>query len=263
MVIIDNLFIHYKQPAQFIYAGENYLDIYKNLNKGLEKTRRFEDVSLQDINAEDFNNVIRELGAGDTGLILNSGNTIFNIFDFEQIPWRDELQKEIVEWRLKKVFPENIDDYNHQFFKLSKNKILSVLFKKEFKEKIEELFTANSVNLTYIGNSTVNILNRMSHVKPSPDFFLEIDRNLSILTFQSNALPFYIRKFRAGKESDVTGEIVRTINYVKNSYSKIPRTYATFISHSDLDFSVINAELAQQSITQASLENKENFLLPG
>jgi hypothetical protein len=29
MVIIENFFIHYKRPAQLVFAGENYLDIYK------------------------------------------------------------------------------------------------------------------------------------------------------------------------------------------------------------------------------------------
>lgn len=269
MVIIENFFIHYKRPPQFVFAGENYLDIYKYVNRSFQKTHSFDNISIFDLTTEGFTPIAKELSlAGatsgiDTGIILNSNSYIFNILDFEKIPFREGLRKEIVEWRLRKVFPENIDDYNHQYYKLAKNKILSILFKKNQKEKIEKLFAKNQVNLIYMGNSTINNISNTLHRKSSPDFFIEIDRNLFVVVFQKHMIPFYIRKFRGGREGDVVSEIVKTINYIKNNYSHSPRTYTIISNRCDLNLEFIKQELLGQEIIALDLKNKDKLFLPG
>lgn len=269
MVIIENFFIHYKRPPQFVFAGENYLDIYKYVNRSFQKTRSFDNASIFDLTAESFSPVAGELSlAGatsgiDTGIILNSNSYIFNILDFEKIPFRERMRKEIVEWRLRKVFPENIDDYDHQYYKLAKNKILSILFKKNQKEKIEKLFAQSQVNLIYMGNSTINNISNTLRHKSSLDFFIEIDRNLFVVVFQKNSIPFYIRKFRGEHESDVVSEIVKTINYIKNSYSHSPRTYIIISNRCDLNLDFIKQELLGQELTALDLKYKEKLFLPG
>jgi len=274
MVIIENFFIHYKRPAQLVFAGENYLDIYKYVNNSFQKTRSFDDAPIIDLTTESFGAAARELsiagggGGGaanaiDTGIILNSAYYIFNILDFEKIPFREGLRKEIVEWRLRKVFPENIEDYDHRFYKLDKNKILSILFKKSLKEKIENLFNQSRINLTYMGNSTVNSIDNVLRQKSSPDFFIEIDRSLFIVVFQKNSVPFYIRKFRGEHEDEVVSEVVKTINYVKNSYAQTPRTYSIIANRCQLNLDVIKQELLGQEIRALDLKNKEKLFLPG
>lgn len=268
MVIIENFFIHYKRPTQFVFAGENYLDIYKYVNRSFQKTRSFDNAPIFDLTAENFAAVARELSVAgatygiDTGVILNSNFYIFNILDFEKIPFREGLRKEIVEWRLRKVFPENIDDYDHQYYRLDKHKILSILFKKSQKEKIEKLFDQSKVKLTYFGNSTVNNINNTLRLKSSPDFFIEIDRNLFVVVFQKSSIPFYIRKFRSGHESDVVSEIIKTINYIKNSYAHSPRTYTIISNQCELNLDVIKQELLAQEIKALDLK-KEKLFLPG
>jgi hypothetical protein len=270
MVIIENFFIHYQRPAQYVVAGEKYLDIYKYVNKSFQKTRTVEDISIFDLDPGTFGSAAGELavsGSGgngtDTGIILNSSSYIFNIFDFEKIPLRRETQREVVEWRLRKVFPENIEEYDHHFFTLGKNRILSILFKKSLKEKIEGLFAHNHINLIYMGNSTVNCLNNVLGLKSPPDFFIEIDRNLIIAAFQDRTLPFYIRKFRAENESEVVAELAKTINYVKNSYSQTPRTYSVISNRCELNLDVLKYELKEQEVRPLELKNKEHLFLPG
>ena len=262
MVIIDNLFIHYKRPGQYVFAGENYLDIYTYVNKSFQKTRTIENASIFNPGSDNFKGLFRELAAVDTGIILNSGYYIFNIFDFEKIPFREGLQQEIVEWRLRKVFPENIDEYDHQFFKMSKKKILSILFKKSLKEKIEEYFTANGLNLIYMGNSTVNIINHVVTQKTAPDFFIEIDRDLFIIVFQDHSMPFYIRKFRNDHENEVVGEIIKTTNYVKNSYSQVLHSYSIISNRPGLNFDLIGDELSKLDIHPHDLKEREKLFLP-
>jgi hypothetical protein len=252
-----------------VFAGENYLDIYKYVNRSFQKTRTIEDISFFDLDTEAFGSAARELavsGGGngaDTGIILNSSSYIFNIFDFEKIPLRRETQREIVEWRLRKVFPENIEEYDHRFFNVGKNRVLSILFKKSLKEKIEGLFADSHINLIHIGNSTVNCLNNVLSLKSAPDFFIEIDRDLIIVVFQDRTLPFYIRKFRGENESEVVAELAKTINYVKNSYAQTPRTYSVISNRCDLNLDVLRYELKEQEVRPLDLKNKEHLFLPG
>jgi hypothetical protein len=267
-MVIDKFFIYYKKPAQYLYWGENYLDFYgvPGNGKTLAKIKTFESISLTGVSADQFQAVAGELPALDTGLFLNSGHFIFNIFEFEKLPFQENLKKDLVEWRLKKIFPENIEDYEHHFYPLSKTRVLSVLFKKVLKEKIQQLFDENNIPLIHIGNSTVEIVNRMATMKKAaPDFFIEIDKDLSIVVFQERGLPYYIRKFRSSKTEDLVAEVVKTINFVKNSYSKSPVTYSIALesAHTDLDTHLIHDELAKKEIMALDTKNREQLIFPG
>lgn len=264
-MVIENIFIQYKKPAQYVFLGENYLDIYKTSNsgKGFTKTHSFDNVSLSGMNTSEFGDIARVLPDLDTGIILNCSAFIFNIFEFEKLPWQEGVKRELVEWRLKKVFPENIADYEHNFFKLGKKRILSILFKKSLKEHIENLFRENGISLTYIGNSTVEMTNHLVKLKKdTPDFFIEMDKSLLITVFLGQSIPYYIRKFRADQAADIVNEVTKTINYVKNSYSRVPRTCSLMIHRSDIEFHVISDELSKMEILPLDLKNNEQFIFP-
>jgi hypothetical protein len=264
-MVIDNFFIQYKKPAQYVYWGENYLDIYKASDSGKSfiKTHSFDNVSLSEMNTPEFGEIARVLLNVDTGIILNSSPFIFNIFEFEKIPWQERLKRELMEWRLKKVFPENIAEYEHDSFTLDKKRLLSVLFKKSLKENIENLFQENDISLTYLGNSTVEMMNHIGKLKTdAPDFFIEIDKSLSITVFLRQSSPYYIRKFRADQAADIVNEVVKTINFVKNSYKKVPRTYSLMIRRSDIEVNTVRDELSKMEILPLDLKNDEQFIFP-
>jgi hypothetical protein len=264
-MVIDNFFIQYKRPAQYVYWGENYVDIYRASDSGKSfiKTHSVDNVSLSAITADQFRDIAKELPGVNTGIILNSSPFIFNIFEFEKIPWQEGLKRELTEWRLKKVFPENIADYEHDFFKLDKKRLLSVLFKKSLKENIENLFQENNISLTYLGNSTVEMMNHVAKLKKdAPDFFIEIDKSLSIAVFLGQSSPYYIRKFRGDQAADIVNEVTKTINFVKNSYKKVPRTYSLMIRRSDIEVNVVSDELSKMEILPLDLKNNEQFIFP-
>jgi hypothetical protein len=264
-MVIDNFFIQYKKPAQYVYWGENYLDIYRasDSDKSFTKTHSVDNVSLPGITTDQFRDIAKELLEVDTGIILNSSPFIFNIFEFEKIPWQEGLKRELVEWRLKKVFPENIAEYEHDSFKLDKKRILSVLFKKSLKENIENLFQENDISLTYLGNSTVEMINHIGKLKKdAPDFFIEIDKSLSITVFLGQSSPYYIRKFRADQAADIINEVVKTINFIKNSYKKVPRTCSLLIRRSDIEVNAVRDELSRMEILPLDLKNDERLIFP-
>ncbi len=265
-MVIENFFIQYKKPGQYVYWGENYLDIYKasGSDKGFIKTHSIENVSLSTMSPSGFGDIARVLLHVDTGMIMSSGPLIFNIFEFEKIPWQEGLKRELAEWRLKKVFPENIDEYEHHFFKLDKKRILSILFKKSLKEHIENLFQENGLVLTYLGNSTVAAINHIAGMKKdAPDFFIEMDESFSIMVFLGKRLPYYIRKFRAEQAADIVDEAAKTINFVKNSYAANPRTCALMIRRSGIEPHTISDGLAKMDILPLDLKNNEQFIFPG
>ena len=37
------------------------------------------------------------------------------IFEFDKLPWQKKALRELVAWRLQKVFPESSDAYDHRF----------------------------------------------------------------------------------------------------------------------------------------------------
>lgn len=269
-MVIEKFFIYYKKPSQYIYWGERNLDVFAiptaAKDKQFKKIRSHTGISLTGTAADNFAEAARELPSVDTGIFLNSGNFIFNIFDFEKIPWQEHLKRELVEWRVKKVFPENIDDYEHHFHHLSKNRILSILFKKSIKEKIEQLFKTHNIPLIHMGNSTVEILNHMSKLKKDvPDFFVEIDSNLCLSVFMEDGIPYYIRKFRIGKPEDLAAEIIKTITFVKNSYTKIPGKYSLVTSSSGdgLDFDLVRNELSRQELQLSNTYERDQFFFAG
>ena len=264
-MVIEDFFIHYHTPAQFLYWGENYLDLYRfsDVEKTFTKTTSIDNVPVAGISPGQFRDMAGELLKVDTGVILNSGQFIFNIFEFEKIPWQEKVRNKLVEWRLKKVFPENIGDYVHHFFKLSKNRILSILLKKSLKEKIEQFFTESGIPLVYLGSSTVEMINHVSRLKKSvPDFFIEIDTYVSIAVFQDRSIPFYLRKFRSAQAADIVNEVVKTINFVKSSYAREPRTFSLLVRRFPEDTRTIKDELARQNIQPLELKRDDQFIFP-
>lgn len=259
---ISKYFINFRKAVQYVFAGENYIDVYKRVDGTLKKTKTFEDKSLLKLDNYDIEEIKRELADVDTGVVLNSANFIFNIFEFDKIPFRENTRRELVNWRLQKVFPEDINLYEHEFFRIDKKKILSILFKKSLKEKIEDMFAGQGINLIYIGNSTVEIMNNMMNLKPAPDFFVEIDKSLSIVVFQAGAVPFYIRKFRSDKETEIAQEIVKTLNFVKSSYENVPTTYSLISTSSASSFDPVREQLTELNMNELSAELKKNLYLP-
>jgi len=264
-MVIDKYLINYKKPGQYIYWGETGVSVYtySDTQKAFVKNRIFDSVPLTDISTGGFQPIANELAAVETGVLMNSGQFIFNIFDFEKLPLQEKLRTELVEWRLKKVFPENIEDYVHDFSSLSRNRILSILFKRNLKENLERLFRETGISLIFIGNSTVEIINNLVKKKTgTPDFFIEVDGALSMVVFLEKGMPLYIRKFRSEKAEGIVSEVVKTVNFVKNSYTIVPRTYSLVSDPDGLDHHLIHDELSKKELRPLEPGNEEQLFLP-
>lgn len=259
---VTKFFINFRKAAQYIYGGENYIEIYKRLEGSLNKIKTFEKKSLLNLDSYDIDELKKELAPVETGIVLNSGYFIFNIFEFDRIPFREEMRKDLVTWRLQKVFPEDIGQYEHDFFKLDRKKILSILFKKSLRENLEQLFTGQGIRLLYIGNSTIEIINNVRKLRPAPDFFIEIDKNLCIVVFRADSVPFYIRKFRGDKEADIAAEIIKTVNFVKNSYRFVPVNYLAVVNSPGFQVETFREQLIELNLKELTLDQKKKIFLP-
>lgn len=267
-MVIENFFLHYKKPAQYLYWGEHYLDFYgvPGPGKPIQKIKTLNDVSLVDITPTQWTPIAREIPAVDSGIMLNSGHFIFNIFEFDKLPFTEQLKKELVEWRLKKVFPEAIEDYEHHFFSITRNRIFSILIKKTIKDKIQQLFVEHKIPLIYIGNSTVEVINYMAKKgKAAPDFFIEVDKSITIVVFLEGGLPYYLRKFRSDHAEDLVDEVVKTSKFVQNSYAKVPLTYSLVAerAHADLNLPLIREELARLQLQPREIKDRDQLLFVG
>lgn len=246
---LNNFLLPERLPRQIIYAGDRHCEIFTLANKRIMQRTRIDGITLSELNAGGWPEIGAQLQAVDTGIILNSDPFIYNFFEFDKLPWSRKLLLELVAWKLQKIFPENIEAYDHQFFRLNKKRIFSVLIKKTLLEQIESLFREKRMPLIYIGNSTLEILNRLVKIKRPPDFFVEIDDSSCSLVFQNKGLPIYIRKFKSGSRLDMAAEISKTVQFVKNNYGCDPRSYC-FSNHQEEVSAVdIAAELAGENLS--------------
>ena len=259
MALSDRL-IFYKKPLQLIYAGQNYLTIFKRNGKDFNGVKTFDNTSILDPNHDTFQEVRRHLADLDTGLVMNSANFIFNIFSFEKIPWKQGVLKELVEWRVNKVFPENIDNYFHNFFHLKDRNILSVLLKKDYKDQLENLFKESNINLIYFGNSTLEIIKNLRRIKPRPEIFFEIDGSLCTVVFQRDGSPYYIRKFWSEDEANLLMEVSKTFDFVCKTYPPDPQTFS-LISNQDND-KLIRDKLLAMNLKAISINQPQRMCLP-
>jgi hypothetical protein len=246
---LNNLLLPERLPRQIIYAGDRHCEIFTLANKKIVRRNRIAGVALAELAAGRWPEIAERLQPLDTGIILNPDPFIFNFFEFDKLPWRRKLLLELVDWKLQKIFPENIEAYDHQFFRLNKKRIFSILIKKALLEQVESLFREKGMPLIYIGSSTLEIVNRLARLKRPPDFCAEIDDASCSLVFQNKGLPIYIRKFKVGSRSDMAAEISKTVQFVKNNYGCNPRSYC-IVDHQDEAFSDgMAAELAGENLS--------------
>ncbi len=270
-MVITKIFTPLKKPEQFVYSGEEHLEVYSLVKGKCKSTAVLENTNIFKAGKEELARVKQGLTGGNSsvGLVLNSGNFIFNIFEFEKIPLLEERRRDLIEWRLQKVFPEKIDLYDHQYFMISKKKVMSVLFKREFLEKIEALFKGNGLELIFIGNSTMQLLNYFwgswlpGNRNGEPDFLVELDDSLTTIVFQDKSVPYYLRKFRCDKDNDLSEEVARTLNFVKTTYSRQPSTYSLFATRPKPGLELLKEKLLDSNIRQIGGKIQKPLFLPG
>jgi hypothetical protein len=222
---ISDFFLPERLPQQMLYAGDRHAEVFTLQNRRIVGRQRVEGATLDEAGADPWARLAEQLGRGATGIVLNASPFIYNFFEFDKLPWQAKALRELVTWRLQKIFPENIEAYDHRFFKLDRKRVFSILVKKTFLERTEQWFKEIGVPLIYIGNSTLEILNRLLRAKAPPDFFIESDSASSILVFQKRRSPIYIRKFKSGPGTDTAAEIGKTVQFVRNNYGIEPRRY--------------------------------------
>jgi hypothetical protein len=247
---LTDLLLPERLPGQIIYAGDRHCEIFTLANGKVARRERLEAALPAEAEGSGWQEIADRLQPLDTGIVLNSDPFIFNCFEFDKLPWSRKLLGELVDWKLQKIFPEDIGAYDHRFFRLNKRRILSVLVKKALLEHIEALFREKRVPLIFIGSSTLEILNRQARLRRPPDFFVEMDDSSCCLVFQNQGLPIYMRKFNSGPAADMAAEISRTAQFVKNNYGGDPRRYE-FIDHRQTASAEgIAAELAGENLSR-------------
>jgi hypothetical protein len=222
---LSAFFLPERLPRQLIYAGDRHAEIVRLQNKKIIARTRVEGAALAENPDAAWAGIAAGLGPEDAGIVFNASPFIYNFFEFDKLPWKKKALQELVTWRLQKIFPENIEAYDHRFFQLDGKRVLSILVKKAFLEKSERWFAEQRISLTYIGNSTMEILARSQREKSPPDFFIESDQASCTLVFLERRSPIYIRKFKSGSIADTVAEITKTVTFVRNNYNIVPRLY--------------------------------------
>jgi hypothetical protein len=224
MGLIDR-FLPERLPRQVVFAGDRQAETFR-LRDGRVAGRTLGPGTALAENADDgWADLVAALPAEETGVIFNAAPFIYNFFEFDKLPWQPRALRELVSWRLQKIFPEDIAAYDHRLFPLDRKRVFSILVRRSLLERVEADFAQKPVPLTYIGNSTMEIMDRARRAKVPPDFIIESDGASCTMVFQSRRSPIYIRKFRSDSPADATEEIGKTVAFVRSQYGIEPRRY--------------------------------------
>jgi len=223
-----------RNPEQLIYAGENSLRLFRREGRRWQERPPLTGFSLTNMNGELPQAPASEWLALPTGLILNPAHFIFNILEFEKLPFNPRAKQELIEWKLKKVFPENIDQYLHQFVPLDSQRVLSLLLRRNLADRLESLCQQKGMPLISITSSTVVLINNLRR-QPRLDFIIETDGALAAIVFLNRSRPLYLRKFTSESAADFAAETLKTVQFVKNSYNLNPQRYIATAADSLLD----------------------------
>lgn len=225
-------FLPERLPRQVVYAGESHAEVITLARGRVSKRRRLEGAALAEGRERDWDAVLDELQPQETGVIFGASPFIFNLFDFDKLPWQTKACNELVSWRLQKIFPGDLAAYDHRFYRLDRRRVFSILSPRVLRESIEARFRERRVLLTYMGSSTMTLLMRMRTAKPAPDFFIESDGTACTMLFRNRYALQYVRKFRGSSPADTVEEAVRTVGFVREQYGIEPRRY-WLVAHSD------------------------------
>ena len=241
-----------------MFCGEDYLDIYKRINGKLQQAKRLEGFNLLKADDREILQLGKFLSQQEIGLILNAQHFIFNIFEFDKIPFKLSVRKETVEWRLKKVFQENIGNYIHEYFLLNRKSVLSVLFSRKVMERIEYMADLMGKDFIDIGNSTVEMMNQIlsrqkwNLLKTFPDILVEIDRDLFVIVAQNRSVPFFLRKFRCPDYARNTQTVIKNIDFLQSNYARKLKNYYIVSNDPDNLLEVIDRELQKRDLAKWS-----------
>ena len=174
-----------------------------------------------------------------------------------------EQIRDLVEWRLKKVFPESLIPYSHDFYQLNRRKILTVLFRNETRERIEAQFQDRGFEITYFGNSTIETINRFCRKLTHPDFVVEIDESLVMLLFLKRRIPVFMRKFMGIEESEMGAEISKSLAFVKKNHHLECSSYAIVSHEPERSFTQLESELEAQGMRKTAEPLAHTYWAPG
>ncbi|HOW44750.1 MAG TPA: hypothetical protein PK919_06220 [Candidatus Aminicenantes bacterium] len=224
MGLIDRL-LPLRPPRQVVFAGERHAEVFRLRNGRVAHRVPVPGAALAEDPGDDWQALFAALEREETGVVFGASPFIFNVFEFDRLPWRRQALRELVAWRLQKIFPENIEAYDHRWFVLNRRRVLSVLVRRSLLDSVESAFHERNIPLTAIGSSTLQILGRALGARPVPDLVIERDGAGCTLAFLQGHSPIYIRKFRGVSESpaDAGDEIGRTVSFVRGQYGIDPR----------------------------------------
>lgn len=220
---LSELFLPQRLPRQVLFAGDRHAEVFRLHGGRVASRSPLAGVALAE--GEGWDSALAALRPEQTGLVFGAAPFVFNFFEFDKLPWRRQALNGLVDWRLQKIFPENIAAYDHRVFRLDRKGVLSLLLRRSLLERAEQAFAAAKIPLTFIGSSTLEILGRARRARTTPDFIIERDDAGCTLLFLKRRRPVYIRKFRSISDDEAVAEIGKTVSFVRGQTGSEPRRY--------------------------------------
>ncbi len=254
-------FIPLHHPPRVFFAGEEKLTFLELAKNRVIRRLEFPPFTPSEPGSLATGEIAREVPPGEAALVLPAGHFIFNVFEFDRVPWRARTRAELIDWKLGKVFPENIDFYHHHAAVLARRHVLSILVRRTLIEQCEEAFHRAGLKLTEIAGTTATAAAVLLSSRKCPDLWLEMDGAANLLFSAHRGRPVYIRKFRSGDVAETVAEVVRTTQYIAGNYQVHPATFQ-LLSLDEERKKMVRAGLLAAGLTEKALFPHRLPMLP-
>ncbi len=252
MVLTEHI-IGYKMPERILLSGKTFLELYRK-EKGKATIQNRWDGGV--VNRDVLQSLFRSTGTGDTGVVLSGDKFIYNILEFDKLPVRFNQKKEMVEWRLSKVFPGDPGEYDHQIVTLDRKSVLSVLLPAVIRQNTESSFQEADLKEIYIGNSFLEMCNMFSRSAPN-SMMIELGDGYCVVGFGKPLT--YVRKFNSPDLNSVIGELDRTAKHINKKIIDGEISELNIFDNSSGGASRITEYFSDQYGLKSTLLNREAF----
>jgi|GEM_PF-2943781 len=229
-------FVHELLPPQCLLLSDSTVTLYQREGRGYRRRDLFRDLNLSTLDSPGGRKLFSRLDEKGLGIVLGPGHFIFNILDFQRLPRRRSKCEEMVDWRLGKVFPDNLEQYIHQYYTFGRKRVFSLLVKGKVHRILQSTLGGRA---SYIGCSTLLSMNYLYH-RPwpfsllTPDLMIQLSEGLVVVSAHHRSVPYYIRKFKSREIRRLQEEIAQVVDFLQKQYDRTVTTYALVNSHPEI-----------------------------
>lgn len=210
---LEKWFFPDQVPGQMLYLGEEHSLLLIRAADGKWRESARYPHTLSDLASF---SALPGASKGPLGLSLSPNPFVFNLFNFESpLPLNPRKRRELIQWRLQRVFPDAADDMIQTCQVFKRRTVLSALVSREIVRSCENHFGDLGYPVTYISCSSIDAVKKSARFSRQALLILEQEGQLLVVTLVKDGVPLFVRKIRFSQLDELVLALRKTIAFVQ------------------------------------------------